>query len=82
MLNIITNVDFLFIASRTKEIVKLLEKKVFESINKDDASIDVRIFSSRFVNEIKHSEIEKTFEKSRLVMQAFKNQNKTFVLTQ
>ncbi len=45
-------------------------------------SIHVRIFISRFVNEIKHSNIEKVFEKSRLMMQAFKNQSKTFVLTQ
>jgi hypothetical protein len=71
-----------FTASRAKEIVKLLKKEVFESINKDDVSTDVRIFSSRFVNEIKHSGTEKDFEKSRLVMQAFKNQNKILVLTQ
>jgi hypothetical protein len=82
MLNIIINIDFSFIASRAEEIVELLEKNAFESINKDDVSIDVRIFSSRFVNEIKHSEIEKVFEKSRLMMQAFKNQNKTLMLTQ
>ncbi len=44
--------------------------------------IDIRIFNSRFVNEIKHSEIEKAFEKSPLMMQAFKNQNKILVLTQ
>jgi hypothetical protein len=82
MLNTITSVNPPFIASRAKEIVELLEKDVFEPINKDDVSIDVRIFSSRFVDEIKHSNIEKAFEKSRLMMQAFKNQNKTLILTQ
>jgi hypothetical protein len=68
-----SSVQSSFIASRAKEIVELLKKEVFESINKDDVSIDVRIFSSRFVNEIKHSDIKKVFEKSRLMMQAFKN---------
>ncbi len=81
MLNIPT-IDSSFIASRAKEIAELLEKEVFESINKGDVSIDVRIFSSRFVDEIKHSDIEKAFEKFRLMMQAFRNQNKTLVLTQ
>ncbi len=81
MLNTST-IDFSFIASRAKEIVELLKKEVFVSINREDVSVDIRIFSSRFVNEIKHSEIEKAFEKSRLVMQAFKDQNKTLVLTQ
>jgi hypothetical protein len=76
------SVQFSFIASRAKEIVELLKKEIFDSINKNDVSIDVRIFSSRFVNEIKYSEIEKAFEKVRLIMQAFKNQNKILVLTQ
>jgi hypothetical protein len=71
-----------FIASRQKKIASLLEKDVFISVNKKDVSTDVRIFSFRFVNEIKHSEIEKAFEKFRLVIQAFNDQNKTFVLTQ
>ncbi len=71
-----------FIASRQQEIVELLEKDVFLSVNRADVLFDVRIFSSRFVNEIKHSNTDKTFEKFRLVVQAFKNQNKTFVLTQ
>jgi hypothetical protein len=82
MLNTITSVDFPFTASRAKEIVELLEKEVFEPINKGDVSTDVRIFSFRFVNEIKHSGTEKAFENSRLVMQAFNNQNKTLMLTQ
>jgi hypothetical protein len=59
----IISVDSPFIASRQKEIAGLLEKGVFTSINKRNVSTDVRIFSSRFVNEIKHSETEKAFEK-------------------
>jgi hypothetical protein len=34
------------------------------------------------VNEIKYSDIDKAFKKFRLVVQAFKNQNKILVLIQ
>jgi hypothetical protein len=74
--------DSSFIASRQQKIVELLEKDVFLSINRIDVLSDVRIFSFRFVNEIKHSNTDKAFEKFRLVVQAFKNQNKILVLTQ
>jgi hypothetical protein len=57
-----------FITSRQQEITDLLEKEIFISVNKRDVSTNVRIFSFRFVNEIKHSEIEKTFEKFRLMI--------------
>jgi hypothetical protein len=75
-------VDLSFISFRQKEIVDLLEKSVLLSVNKEDVSADVRIFKSRFVNEIKHSEIDKALEKFRLMVQAFNNQDKILVLTQ
>jgi hypothetical protein len=78
----IISVDSSFTSFRQKEIANLLEKGIFISINKRDVPTDVRIFSSRFVNEIKHSETEKTFEKFRLIIQAFNDQNKILVLTQ
>jgi hypothetical protein len=71
-----------FTASRQKEIVDLLEKEIFISINKRNVSADVRIFSFRFVNEINHSEMKKAFEKFRLMIQTFNDQNKILVLTQ
>jgi hypothetical protein len=71
-----------FIAFRQKEIIELLKKEIFISINKKNVSTNVRIFSFRFVNEIKDSSIDKTFEKFRLMIQAFNNQNKIRVLTQ
>jgi hypothetical protein len=71
-----------FAASRQKKINDLIEKNVFRSINKNDVSSDVRIFNSRFVNEIKHLDIDKAFEKSRFVMQTFNDQNKNLMLTQ
>jgi hypothetical protein len=81
ILNSITT-DSSFIASRQQEIVDLLEKEVFLSVNRAEMSSNIRIFSFRFVNEIKHSGTDKAFEKFRLVVQAFKNQNKILVLTQ
>jgi hypothetical protein len=73
---------FRFIASRQQKIVELLEKDVFLSVNRIEIFSDVRIFSFRFVNKIKHSDTDKTFKKFRLIVQAFKNQNKILVLTQ
>ncbi len=81
-LNSIISVDSSFIASRQQKIAELLEKEVFLSVNKIEIFSDVRIFNFRFVNEIKHSDTDKTFVKFRLVVQAFKNQNKILVLTQ
>jgi hypothetical protein len=71
-----------FAAFRQKEINDLIEKDVFQSVKTDDVSLDVRIFNSRFVNEIKHLDIDKTFEKFRLVMQTFNDQNKNLILIQ
>jgi 6-pyruvoyl-tetrahydropterin synthase len=65
-----------------KKIIELLEKDVFISINKKNVSTNVRIFDFRFVNEIKHSDIETAFEKFRLVNQTFNNQNKIMILIQ
>jgi len=42
----------------------------------------VRIFNSRFVDEIKNEGTDKAFEKSRLVVQAFNDTDKDLVLTQ
>jgi hypothetical protein len=71
-----------FAAFRQKEINDLIEKDVFQSVSKDDVSSDVRIFNSRFVNEIKHLDIDQAYKKSRLVMQTFNDQNKNLILTQ
>ncbi len=71
-----------FVAFRQKKINDLIEKSVFRSISKNDVSSDVRIFNFRFVDEIKHFDIDKAFEKSRLVVQTFNDQNKNLMLTQ
>jgi hypothetical protein len=73
---------FQFAAFRQKKINDLIEKDVFQSINKNDVLLDVRIFNFRFVNEIKHLNIDTAFEKSRFVMQTFNDQNKNLMLIQ
>jgi hypothetical protein len=71
-----------FAAFKQKKINDFIEKDVFQSVNKNDVSFDVRIFNFRFVDEIKHFDIDKAFEKSRFVMQTFNDQNKNLMLTQ
>jgi len=68
--------------SRRSEINGLLEKGVFEPVNIKDVPQSVRIFNSRFVDEIKHLGTNKAFEKSRLVVQAYNDQGKNLILTQ
>ena len=74
--------EALFTDSRRKEINGLLEKGVFAVVTDSDVPQGVRIFNSRFVDEIKHSGTDKAFEKSRLVVQAYNDQGKDLVLTQ
>jgi hypothetical protein len=71
-----------FAESRRKEINDLLEKRVFELIIINAVLRDVRIFNFRFVNEIKHSDISDVYEKFRLMIQTYNDQNKTLMLTQ
>ena len=71
-----------FTASRQKEISGLLEKGVFKLVQFEDIPAGARVFNSRFVDEIKNAGTEKVFEKSRLVLQAYNDINKSLVLTQ
>ena len=65
---------------RSSKINGLLEKGVFRVVNRGDVPQEVRIFNSRFVDEIKHLRTDKAFEKSRLVVQAYNDQGKDLVL--
>jgi hypothetical protein len=71
-----------FADSRRKEINDLLKRQVFELIIISKVFKNVRIFNSRFVDEIKHSDISQAYEKSRLVVQAYNDHEKTLMLTQ
>lgn len=68
--------------SRQKEISGLLEKEVFQVVNSKDMPVGIRVFNSRFVDEIKNAGTDKAFEKSCLVVQAYNDFNKDLVLTQ
>ncbi len=51
-----------FTESRRKEINDLLKRQVFELIIISKMSKNVRIFNSRFVDEIKHSDTPQAYE--------------------
>ncbi len=68
--------------SRRKEINDLLKRRVFELIIIENVSRDVRIFNFKFVNEIKHSNTSDVYEKFRLMIQTYNDQDKTLILTQ
>ena len=71
-----------FVESRRKEINELLEKECFEVILIESISEGVRIFNSRFVDEIKHKKTTAAFEKSRLIVQIYNDHEKSIILTQ
>jgi hypothetical protein len=59
-----------------------LKRQVFEIIIISEVFKNVRIFNSRFVDEIKHSDISQTYEKSKLMIQIYNDHEKTLMLTQ
>ena len=71
-----------YVKSRKKEMIGLIEKRIFIFVNKKKMSERMRIFNSRFVNEMKNVDTNSTFEKSCLMMQAYNDSIKHFVLTQ
>ena len=71
-----------YVKSRKKKMIELIEKRIFMPINKKEMSEKMRIFNSRFVDEVKNVDTDSTFEKSRLMMQAYNDSTKHLVLTQ
>ena len=71
-----------FVKSRKKEINDLFEKNCFEVVSISDVLHEVRIFNSRFVDEIKNIGTIDAYEKSRLVVQIYNDDGKAEVLTQ
>jgi len=70
-----------FSALRQKEVTGLLKKGVFKIIKLHDMPKGVRLFNSRFVDEIKNKGTDKAFEKLQLVVQAYNDFKKELVLT-
>jgi hypothetical protein len=74
--------DGQFATSRQSEVAGLLEKGVFEVVDPETIPKGVRLFNSRFVDEVKNQGTDQAFEKSRLVVQAYNDLEKDIVLTQ
>jgi hypothetical protein len=68
--------------SREVELNGLLNNGVFGIVTADEVPPNARIFNSRFVDHIKNAGTPQAFEKSRLVVQAYKDDEKKGVLTQ
>jgi hypothetical protein len=79
--NVIEFEVLVFEESRTIEINDFLERGIFEFVPKVAVFSNIRIFNSRFVDIVKNKE-SILFEKSRLVVQVYKDSEKEFVLTQ
>ena len=71
-----------FKESRCKEVNGLFEKGVFEAVPILLVLKGIRIFNSHFVDKVKNAGTDTAFEKSRLVVQAYKDAKKDLVLTQ
>jgi hypothetical protein len=72
-----------FEKSQQQEIDGLVARGVFEFVRYDPSRHSgVRIFNSRFVNEVKGKATSTPFEKSRLVVQAYNDEGKELILTQ
>jgi hypothetical protein len=68
--------------SRQKEVIGLVAKGVFATIDESTIPPHTRIFNARFVEEVKHKGTDRAMAKSRLVVQAYKDGEKHLVLTQ
>ena len=69
-----------FQASWLKELNGLLDRGVFEIV--DNTPVSIWIFGTQFVDQVKNKGIEKAFDKSHLVVQAYNNLDKKHILTQ
>jgi hypothetical protein len=70
-----------FASSRHSELLGLIEKGVFKVMEPSDVPEGIRTFNSRFVDDIKLKN-DVPFMKSRLVVQAYNDDEKKLVLTQ
>lgn len=77
---IIPEIDYS--SSRKSEVLGLIEKGVFQVVQRAEIPPNTRIFNSRFVDEIKHKGTNMELMKSRLVVQAYNDTGKQLVLTQ
>ena len=55
---------------------------MFKIINESNVLEGMRIFNSRFIDEVKNSSMDQAFEKSHLIVQVYNDTEKNFMLTQ
>ena len=79
---IITAPGFPFEQSTKNELDRLMESGIFEFLPWDESMRNVRIFNSRIVKTVKGLKTSSPIEKSRLVVQGYKDQGKRMILTQ
>lgn len=60
----------------------LLEKEICQIVNQKNRLVGIRVFNSQFTDEIKNAMTDKAFEISCLIMPAYNDLNKDFVLIQ
>ena len=70
-----------FKTAQKHEIQGLIDKGVFALVRSDSVKNTIRIFHSRFVNDIKYKD-GAPYEKSRLVVQAYNDAGKSEIMTQ
>ena len=71
-----------FVESRRKKINDFFEKNCFEIVATANLLRGIKIFNSRFVDEIKNIDTANAYEKFRLVMQIYNDERKTEMLIQ
>ncbi|KHJ34219.1 hypothetical protein EV44_g3468 [Erysiphe necator] len=81
-INFVNNCEDIFASSRQKELRGLLDMNVFEQVPLSSVPQGTRIFDSHFVDEMKMPGTAQVYPKSRLVVQAFKDDGKLQVPTQ
>lgn len=72
--------DVQFSAFGQKEIKSLLGKDFFKIFTLEDVTSTIQIYNSCFVEEIKDLSIDKAYEKKCLVIYAYNDKEKIFVL--
>lgn len=70
-----------YTAFRKKEIAEQIEKNVIKIVIIKNISSNVQIFNSRFVDEVKNISTNKAYEKSLLILLAYKIKRKIWYYT-
>lgn len=70
-----------YIVSKLNKIAGLRKKNIFKVVTTTAIQTNAQTFTFCFVHEVKNESIDKTYEKSRLVIQVYNDQEKDLILT-